>query len=442
MIDSDRKEDEGLVRIIGTKALGLNIVNMVVGGGIFVLPGVIAAQLGSAAILAYLVCSVAVALVFLCFAEVGSRITRSGGAYAYIEEAFGPFAGFLASTLLWLGWCVLSDAAITVAMVETMAIAFPILGNPLPRLLFIVVLFTFLAIANIRGVKSGVRLFVFNTIAKLIPLLLLLAVGLFAINFENLAIPEWPSAVSVGAGALVLFFAFSGAEAALSSSGEIKNPPKTVPRGLLLGLGGILMLYVGLQTVAQGVLGAELASNTEAPLAATATAVFGEWGAKMLLVGGVISIFGTVSGDILNTPRVLFASARDGTLPAFLARVHPKYKTPYLAIILYAAAIGGFALSGTFKPLAVVASGSILLIYAGVCLSVLRLRQRDGDPKAGEFKVPGGPIIPVLGFLLIAWLLWQLTLEEAIGLGALIGVTVVYYAINSRVVRRRATAAG
>ena len=133
MINSDRNEDEGLLRIIGTQTLGLNIVNMVVGGGIFVLPGVIAMQLGSAAILAYLVCSVAVALVFLCFAEVGSRITRSGGAYAYIEEAFGPFAGFIASTLLWLGWAILSDAAITVAMVETMTVAFPVLGNPIRR---------------------------------------------------------------------------------------------------------------------------------------------------------------------------------------------------------------------------------------------------------------------------------------------------------------------
>lgn len=441
MTEADCKDDEGLLRTIGTQALGLNIVNMVVGGGIFVLPGVIAVQLGSAAILAYLVCSVAVALVFLCFAEVGSRITRSGGAYAYIEEAFGPFAGFIASTLLWLGWAVLSDAAITVAMVEAMTIAFPVLGNPIPRALFIIILFIFLAVINIRGVKSGVRLFVFNTIAKLVPLLLLLAVGLFAINFENLAIPKWPSAMSVSAGALVLFFAFSGAESALSSSGEIKNPSKTVPKGLLLGLGGILMLYVGLQTVAQGVLGADLASNTEAPLAAAATAVFGEWGAKMLLVGSIISIYATVSGDMLNTPRVLFASARDGTLPAFLAKVHPKYKTPYLAIIVYAVFIGAFALSGTFKPLAVVASGSILMIYAGVCLSVLRLRQRDGNPKTGEFKVPGGPIIPILGFLLIMWLLWQLTLEEAIGLGALIGVSIGYYAINLVLTRNQTTPA-
>lgn len=440
MTDSEQTEDEGLVRAMGTRALGLNIVNMVVGGGIFVLPGIVAVQLGSAAILAYLVVAVAVALVFLCFAEIGSRVTRSGGAYAYVEEAFGPFAGFVASTLLWIGWCVFSDAAITVAMVETISIAFPVMAEPVPRTIFMIALFSFMAIANIRGVKSAVRLVIFTTIAKLVPLLLLLAVGVFAMNIENLAIPEWPSLGSIGAGALVLVFAFSGAEAALSASGEIKDPSKTVPRGLLVGLGGILMLYVGLQTVAQGVLGADLAANTEAPLAATATMVFGDWGAKMLLIGGVISIYSTVSGDILNTPRVLFASARDGSLPQVFAKVHPKYKTPYIAIAFYAAAICVIALSGTFKPLAVLASGSVLVVYGAVCLSVLRLRQRDGAPREGQFSLPGGPVIPLLGVAVIAWLLSQLAREEAIGLGALIGVSVIYYFVNSYVRGRHALA--
>ena len=431
MIESTARQDEGLIRAIGTRALGLSIVNLVVGGGIFVLPGIIAMQLGSAAIIAYLVCSVVVALVFLCFAEIGSRVTRSGGAYAYIEEAFGPFAGFIASIMFWFGWSVLADAAITVAMVETIAIAFPILAQPIPRALFVIAILAFLAVVNIVGVKMGIKVFVFNTIAKLVPLLLLLAFGLFAINFENLAIPEWPSFKSIGVGALSLFFVFAGAESGLSASGEIENPSKTVPRGLLLGLGGILALYVGLQIVAQGVLGAELANNTEAPLAAVATEVFGEWGAKMLLVGGVISIFATVSGDMLCAPRVVYASAVDGSLPKFLAKVHPKYKTPYLSVIFFATVVAGFALSGSFEPLAVVASGSILVIYGAVSLAVIRLRRRDGEPKEGEFKLPGGPTIPILSCITVAWLLSQLTVEQATGLGVLAGIAAVLYALRS-----------
>ena len=424
---------EGLVRVIGVGALGLSVVNMVVGAGIFVLPGRIAAELGSAAIVAYVVCSVALMLIFLCFAEVGSRTTRSGGAYAYIEEAFGPFAGAIASILFWFGWTALADAAITVAMVEGMTIAFPVLGESIPRAVFIIAVYMFLTVVNIRGVMAGVRLYVFNTVAKLVPLILLLVVGLAAINVENLAIPEWPSAQQLGAGAIMLFFAFTGAESALSASGEIKNPSKTVPMGLLFGIGGLLVLYIGLQTVAQGVLGPELANNTEAPLAAVAVEVFGGWGGKMLLVGVVISIFGAISGDMLGAPRVIFASSLDGNLPRFLSKVHPKYKTPYVAVIFFAIVVCAFALSGTFRYLAVFATGSLLLIDLGVSLAVLRLRQRDGLPKAGEFQLPFGPLIPLLSCLIVGWLLVQIPAEEAISIAGLIGATVVVYAVRAMV---------
>ena len=118
---TDEARDEGLVRAIGTGALGVSIFNVTVGGGIFIYPGLVAADLGSAAVIAYFICSAAVALVFLCYAEVGTRVTRSGGSYAYVEEAFGPFAGFIASTMLWFGWAVLSDAGITIAMTAILA---------------------------------------------------------------------------------------------------------------------------------------------------------------------------------------------------------------------------------------------------------------------------------------------------------------------------------
>ena len=128
MSDTGHDRDEGLLRVIGTGALGINVVNMVVGAGIFVLPGLVAVELGP----------VTVALVFLCFAEIGSRVTRSGGAYSYVEEAFGPFAGFIASTLFWFGFSGLADAAITVIMVDSLAVLFPVLEETIPRSLFIV----------------------------------------------------------------------------------------------------------------------------------------------------------------------------------------------------------------------------------------------------------------------------------------------------------------
>jgi amino acid transporter len=233
-----------------------------------------------------------------------------------------------------------------------------------------------------------------------------------------------------------LFYAFTGVESALNASGEIKSPAKTVPLGLLLGLGGILLLYVGLQTVAQGVLGPELANNTQAPLVAVATEVFGEWGGKMLIAGAVISIYSTLSGDMLGGPRILFASSLDNNLPSFLGKVHPKYKTPHAAIIFSAIVICVFALSGTFKYLAVVATGSLLLVDIGVSLAVLRLRQRDGLPKDGEFTLPFGPVIPLLSCAIVGWLLLQMPLDEAATVAALVGACVATYIIRL-VIRNR-----
>ncbi len=158
----------------------------------------------------------------------------------------------------------------------------------------------------------------------------------------------------------------------------------------------------------------------------------------MLLIGGAISIFSTLSGDFLAAPRVAFAAARDGSLPKILARVHPKYNTPYVSIIFFAAVICIIALTGTFRPLAVLASGSILLIYAGVSLAVIRLRRRDGAPAAGEFKLPGGPTIPVLSCLFVGGLLSQIQIDEALGLGLLVGASMLIYGMRSYVRRSSA----
>jgi len=441
MTTSSGVRDEGLVRVIGTGALGLGVINLVVGGGIFALPGLVAAELGSAAIIAYVICSITVALIFLCFAEVGSRVSRSGGSYAYVEEAFGPFLGFIASILFWFGFSALADAAITVFMVDSLAVVVPPLKNTVPRAGFIILLLAFLTIVNVRGVKGGVRLYVFNTLVKLVPLVLLVIAGMLVIDFQNLAIPEWPSAANIGAGTILLFYAFNGAESALNASGEIKNSAKVVPLGLLFGLSGVLLLYVGLQTVSQGVLGADLATNTVAPLVAVATEVFGDWGGKMLIAAVVMSIYSNLSGDMLGAPRVIFASALDDNLPKSLGKVHPKYKTPHIAIVFFATVIGVFALSGTFKYLAVVATGSLLLVDLGVIFAVLRLRQTHGMPKPGEFRLPFGYFIPILSSVFVVWLLFQMPLNEATTVGALVGACTLFYGARSIFRKRMADSA-
>lgn len=424
--------NEGLVRVMGVRALSLGIVNMIVGAGIFVLPGRIAELLGPAAIIAYFICSVAVALVFLCFAEAGSRVTRSGGTYAYIEDAFGPYPGFLSSVLLWFGWGILSNAAVAIAFAELVAIALPSMGEVVPRSILIISLFAVLAWVNIRGVKWGVRFSTFNTYGKLVPLFLLAIFGAFFVQWDNLVIETMPSLSNLGAGTLMLVFAFGGGELALNAGGEVKDPLRTVPLSLFYGISLVFVLYLAIQGVAQGVMGPDLLDNMEAPLVATAERAWGGWARTFMMIGAGVSILGVTSGHVLNHPRAVFASARDGLLPKGLASVHPRYHTPHMAVIFCSVLACGFALTGAFKTLAIVSSGSLLLLYLGCSLAVLKLRRMNPNPEGPVFTVPGGPTVPIASSLVVLWLLSNMTQAEFMGLGALLAVSSIGFLVLRR----------
>jgi len=264
LLNSDNKE--GLKRDIGVVGLGAAIINSIVGGGIFVLPAIVAARLGSASILAYLICGVLIILIMLCFAEIGSRITVSGGAYAYVEASFGRFAGFLTNSLFWFGFGIMSDAAIANAMADILAIKLPWLNTQLYRALFFLIVFSGFALINIRGVKQGVQMVKINTIAKLLPLLVLITYGWFGTTSEHFEWTGWPTGGDLGEISLILFFAFGGGEIALNASGEIRNPERTVPYGILVGITIVIVLYILIQTVSLGVLGSALSDHVGAPL--------------------------------------------------------------------------------------------------------------------------------------------------------------------------------
>jgi amino acid transporter len=267
-----------------------------------------------------------------------------------------------------------------------------------------------------------------NTLAKLLPLLLLIIVGIFFIEPANLQWQSTPSIKSLGKVSLVLFFAFLGIEASLSVSGEIKNPAKTVPKGILLGLAGVLIIYLLLQTVSQGILGDNLATEKDAPLSAVAQRLFGSWGATLIIIGAAISMFGTVSGDILASPRLIYAAAKDNLLPAFFGRIHARYYTPYIAIITYAGLGLIFALSGGFQQLAILASAATLIIYLAVVLATIKLRFTQPAP-TGSFKIPGGIIIPIAAVAVITWFLSNLKQEEAQSLFLFLAITSVFYVL-------------
>ncbi|OOG70576.1 APC family permease [Algoriphagus sp. A40] len=421
---STRNED--LKREIGVWGLSANIVNIIVGAGIFVLPAIIAEIMGSAGIIVYLFCGFLIALVMLCFAEAGSKVTRSGGGYAYVETAFGPFPGFLAAVFLVLG-SVFSDAAVANALVELIGLAFPVFKNPIVRVVFLFLIFSGLATLNVIGVKQGIGLVKINTVAKLTPMVLLIVFGWKDVSLAHLAWESTPTIEQFGSASLILFFAFQGGDTGLTVGGEIKEPQKTVPKAIFIGISFVLLLYILIQTVTQGILGSDLPQFKEAPLAEAAKIVFGPIGYSILLIGAGISMFGMLSGEILNLPRVIFGLARDRIIPLDkLAAIHPRFKTPYLAILLYAGLGFVLAAAGGFRQLAVIASGSMLLVYFGVSLAVIQLRRKKAANPA-DFKIPLGYTVPILSAGIILYFLSNLSGYEKVGTLIFIGVLALIY---------------
>ena len=429
--------EPALNREIGATALALNAMNLTIGAGIFVLPAVVAANIGRSAFIAYLICGFLVILIMLCYAEIGSKVTTSGGSYAYVEKAFGPLAGFLINTLFWFGFAAMADAAVINMLTDMLAKWFPVFSVMYVRIIFFTAVFGLLTFVNIRGVKQGSQFAVATTLLKLTPLILLVFIGLFSIEAENLSVKTWPSADSIGKTALVLLFAFMGIETALNVSGEIKNPQRTIPKGIFMGVFGVLLMYMLIQFVAQGVLGDQLSVHKDAPLASLATQLIGPVGGTIILITGIVSMFGMLSGDVLASPRLLYAASKDKLLPKFLSSIHPKFATPYWAIIIYCTVGLIFASSGGFKQLAVLASSSVLIIYLAVVLATIRLRYKKGAGEEGSFKIPGGLIIPVLAVGTIVWFLSQITRQEIIGFAIFFAVLTVIYFINKEVRKKQ-----
>jgi len=339
-------------------------------------------------------------------------------------------AGFLVSTLLWFGWGVLGDAAVAAALVGTVGTIWPFVMEPIPRTILLLLLFVVLAAINIRGARHGARMVEILTLSKLVPLLALVCVGIFFVRLDNLRLDGVPTAGEFGAATLVLFFAFAGSESAVTPSGEIRDPARTIPRGLLFGILGIASLFISIQIVAQGVLGANLPEHSEAPLAATAERLIGSSGTVILLGAAAISMLGALGGDLLATPRALFASARDGILPRRLASIHPRFHTPFLAIGLYAALGFVLAASGVFETLATLSSVAILLVYLATAAATIELRRRDVRATPAVFRLLGGPLIPLVAATVIVWLLSQARPEEWLSIAVLVAVAAVVYALR------------
>ena len=424
-------------------------VNIVLGSGVYlVLPVAAARLLGPASVWAILAAGFAVLLIVLCFAEAASHFDRPGGAYVYAREAFGDFIGFEVG---WMTWIARTAAVASLSVFFARAVGYVWDGanRGVGQAAVIFLQLALLTAINVAGVKAGSRTTVLLTIGKILPLVVLVGIGVFAVNWGHVFPVPAPAAANFAPAALLVLYAYSGFEATAGPAGEFGNPRRDLPFALILQIGLVTVLYTLVQLVAIGTLPQLGISHT--PLADAAGVLLGRPGALLLTLGAAISVLGTVNASVLVGPRYLYALAADGRVPAIFARIHPRFHTPYVAILaqsgialslIIADAVGQKIKPGAFpvaEELALLSVIARLVSYLSTCLAVPILRRRlPATP--GSIRLPGGPTIPIAAVALSLTLLGAA--EKKVFLAGAVALTVgaFLYAAGRRSPRPSATA--
>ena len=419
--------EAALVRAVGAFALTAAVINVIVGGGIFRMPSALSAQMGSAAPLALIAGALAIIPVALCFAAVGSRVQVTGGPYSYVSATFGPFAGFIAGSLMWISNFT-SSAGVAAALSVQVAGLAPVFAAPLPRAALLTCVYALLFALNAFGVKLGARAITALAALKLTPLFLLAAIGLFFVDWHQVSFlpAAVPSLGALGASMALVMFAYSGMETALVPSGEVTDPARSVPRATLIAILLVVLLYMGLQVVGQGVLGARLGTSG-VPVADTAGALWAP-GSVLLLITAAISMTGFLMGNLLGTSRLIFALGRDGYLPRAFGMVSARHRVPMLALVVHAGLAWFLSLVGNFDALALISGGAICLVYGLVSAGAWRAQRRDLRERGTPFQLPGGATIPLLALVAMVLIVSTLTGKEWSAIGIALAVLVVVYA--------------
>ena len=400
--------EEKLVRGIGRWDLTAIAINTIIGAGIFGLPSKVYALIGTYSLYAFIVCALIIGFIVLCYAEVSSRFTATGGPYLYAKEAFGPIVGFEVGWLYWLVR-ITSFAANCNLFVTYIGFFTPWAELPVVRIGIILFVILFLTVVNLIGVRESARMTNVFTIGKLLPLCLFAVVGLFFIEPANFTFGEVPGYSAFSGAVLLLLYAFLGFENAVIPAGETKDPQKSMPFAIIVGLAVVATVYILIQVVAIGTLPG--LAQSERPLADAAANFLGVFGAVLIAVGALISIMGNLNTSLLGSTRLLFAMGEQRELPHVLAKVHPKYKTPFLATIFTSAVLLVLTIQSSFLSALAIATITRLLVYATTCLSLPVFRWRSGVPEA-KFVAPMGVVAAVLSMLLVLWLLTFVDLQK------------------------------
>ena len=420
-----------LLRAIGRWSLAALTVNSIIGSGVFGLPSLIADLVGRNSPWAYLIAAAGMGAIMACFAEVASRFMGAGGPYLYARAAFGRFLGI---QMGWLSWVVRVAAAAANANLFTIYLAefWSHAKNPVPRVLVLTALIGIITAINYRGVKAGTQVSNVFTAGKLIPLAILIIAGFIFLATGHKVVPQ-PD-VHAGANAwleatLLLVFAYGGFEGALMPLGEARNPRRDAPFALFTALATCTLLYTLIQIIVMAVLANPQA--TDRPLAIAADRILGPAGGSLIAIGAMISVYGYLAAHTINAPRLTFALAEHSDIPQLLARIHPRFRTPTVSILMFSVAVWAMAFWGNFKWNVILSAASRLFTFAVVCASVIQLRRKQ--PEQAAFRLPAGFLFAFFGIAFSLVLVTRMGRKEYL----ILAITALISFVNWLWARRR-----
>ena len=432
--------DKLFVKTMNARDLMAIGIGTVIGTGIFILPGTIAAkQAGPGVSLSFLLSAIVCAFAAMCYAEFASALPVAGSAYSYGNVVFGEFFGWL------LGWALVLEYMLAVASVSTGWAAYfnsfiESFGLKIPHALsgpfdpahgtyiniVAVVIVLLITVMLSRGLQSSVRVNNIAVVIKVAIILIFIVAGLFFIKPKNYH-PFLPYHMSgVIHGATIGFFAYLGFDCVSSSAAEVKNPKRNMPLGIIGTLGIVTLLYMGVAIVLTGMV-KYTRLDVANPVSYALQLVHQNWLAELLSIGALIGMFTMMVAMIYSSSRLIYAIGRDGLLPAFLGKLDKKSHSPQVALWIVAVIIATMGGLVSLDQLTSLVNIGTLFAFTLVSFGIIPLRRRNDIVNRCGFKVPLYPFIPILSGLLCLAMMTQLQLETYIGAGIWFTLGIIIY---------------
>jgi len=384
------------------------VMGGIVGSGIFINPYVVAQQVHTPWLIlgVWIAGGIVAMLGAFIYAELAARRPAVGGQYAYLREAFHPMAGFLYGWVLLLVIQTGGMAAVTVTFARYLL---ELTGWHTSERLIVVLTLIVLTVINCMGVKLGSRMQSLLMLLKIAAIAGLIGAGILLVRSPHPLLrpvldrpPSFGLLTAIGAAMVPVLFAFGGWQTSNFIAEEVKEPRKNLSRALVIGVAGVIVLYVGVNFVCVRTLGPQGLADTRAPATAVMRVAMGESGARLIALGIAVSTLGFLSQSVLTAPRVYFAMARDGLFFRRIASVTRKTRVPALAIILQSAWTIVVALSGRYEQILNYVVSMDFLFFGLTGASLFVLRRRDGGQGSG-YRAPGHPFTTAI-FVLVSWL--------------------------------------